>query len=200
MFIAFEGLDGSGSSTQSRLLAEKLEAEGHATLLTKEPTNHSPIGKMIRDILQHKWTCSPEGLQLLFSADRAEHLRNEIEPALKNGQIVITDRYLFSTIAYGSLAVSDTDWLSSLNEKFRLPDLTFLFKLDPKTCIERIQGRGADFELFEEHEKLSKIWEGYEALADRFKNIHVIDASKTIDEIGYIIFNLVNDELSRKSA
>ncbi len=184
MFIAFEGLDGSGSSTQSRLLAEKLEGQGHAVLLTKEPTSSTPIGKMIRDILQHRWECSPKGLQLLFSADRAEHLATDIEPALKNGQVVITDRYLFSTIAYGSLAVQDTDWLASLNEKFRLPDITFLFKLDPKICIERIQGRGSDFELFEEHEKLGKIWEAYEKLADQFENIHVIDATKSIEQIG----------------
>lgn len=193
MFIAFEGLDGSGSSTQSRLLTERLEANGHAALLTKEPTGKSPIGKLIREVLQHKWECSPEGLQLLFCADRAEHLKTEIEPAIKNGQIVVTDRYFFSTIAYGALAVNDVDWLKNLNEKFRVPDITFLFKLDPKICIERIKGRGSDFELFEHHEKLQVIWQNYEKIASSYENIHIIDAEKNIDEISEEIWSFVRE-------
>ncbi|MBN2096836.1 dTMP kinase [Candidatus Peregrinibacteria bacterium] len=195
MFIAFEGLDGSGSSTQSRLLAKKLEANGHAVLLTKEPTSDSPIGKMIREVLQHKWDCSPDGLQLLFSADRAEHLKNKIEPALKNGQIVITDRYFFSTIAYGALAVDDAEWLKQLSKHFRVPDITFLFRLDPKTCIERIQGRGSDFELFEQHDKLETIWRTYEKIAEEYPHFHLIDASKSIDEISDEIWKIVSGEL-----
>ncbi len=195
MFIAFEGLDGSGSSTQSRLLSEKLEANGHAVLLTKEPTGDTPIGKMIREVLQHKWECSPDGLQLLFSADRAEHLKNEIEPALKNDQIVITDRYFFSTIAYGALAVNDVEWLKCLSKHFRVPDVTFLFKLDPKTCIERIQGRGSDFELFEHDEKLTEIWKTYEKIAEEYPNFHIIDAGKSIEEISEEIWSIVSGKL-----
>ncbi|MBU1016533.1 dTMP kinase [Patescibacteria group bacterium] len=194
MFIAFEGLDGSGSSTQSRLLADRLEKNGMPTLLTKEPTSDTPIGKMIREILQHKWSASPEGLQLLFSADRAEHLKNEIEPALEGGQAVITDRYLFSTLAYGGMNV-DMEWLKGLNKNFRLPDITFLFKLDPEECIERIAGRGSHFELFERTDKLAKIWENYERIAEEFPNIQVIDASKSIEEISEEIWNLVRDAL-----
>ena len=197
MFIAFEGLDGSGSSTQSRLLAEKLEVNGHAVFLTKEPTSDSPIGKLIREVLQHKWECSPEGLQLLFSADRAEHLKNKIEPALKSGQIVITDRYFFSTIAYGALAILDMDWLKALSKHFRIPDITFLFKLDPKICIERIQGRGSSFELFENHEKLKAIRETYEKIAQEYPNFHVIDADRSIEEISEEIWNIVSNKLSK---
>ena len=182
MFIAFEGLDGSGSSTQCRLLKEHLEKGGYSVFATKEPTSDTPIGKMIRDILQHKWSASPEGLQLLFSADRAEHIKNEIEPALNSGQIVITDRYLFSTIAFGGMDTS-VDWLKKLNENFRLPDITFLFKLAPSECIKRITGRGSEFELFEKQEKLEKIWKIYDKIKDEYPNIHLIDASKSIEEI-----------------
>lgn len=192
MFIVFEGLDGSGSTTQSALLAEKLEKEGRSTLLTKEPTSETPIGKMIRDVLQHQWEASPEGLQLLFSADRAEHIKSEIEPALANGKIVISDRYLLSTLAYGSLAVDDLAWLKSLNKHFRQPDLTFLFKLDPKICLDRISGRGSEFELFEKHEKLVKIWEAYEKLSHEFDNIHMIDASRSIEEIAEEVWSLAS--------
>ncbi len=194
MFIAFEGLDGSGSSTQSRLLAEKLEKNGKPSLLTKEPTSDSPIGKLIREILQHKWSSSPEGLQLLFSADRAEHLKNEIEPALQNGQIVITDRYLFSTLAYGGMNV-DMEWLKALNKNFRLPDITFLFKLSPDECIERIAGRGSDFELFEKTDKLAKIWENYERIAEETPSMQLIDATKTIEDIAEEIWGVVSGRL-----
>ena len=93
MFIVFEGLDGSGSSTHSKLLTEKLQSEGCAVFHTKEPTDKGPTGTTIREVLQHKYTVSPEALQLLFCADRAEHLVREIDPALKNGEIVISDRY-----------------------------------------------------------------------------------------------------------
>ncbi len=195
MFIAFEGLDGSGSSTQSRLLADRLEKNGKPSLLTKEPTSDSPVGKMIREVLQHKWSASPEGLQLLFCADRAEHLKNEIEPALQSGRVVISDRYLYSTLAYGGMSV-DMDWLKELNKNFRLPDITFLFKLDPAECIKRIAGRGSDFELFEKSDKLAKIWENYEKIAQEFPNIEVIDASQTIEEIAEVIWKSVSAKLT----
>jgi len=196
MFIAFEGLDGSGSSTQCKLLKDRLEKEGYSTLATKEPTSDTPIGKMIRDVLQHKWATSPEGLQLLFSADRAEHLKNEINPALNNGQIVITDRYLFSTLAFGGMEV-DIEWLKKLNENFRLPDITFLFKLDPSECIKRIVGRGSEFELFEKQEKLEKIWENYDKIKDEYPNIYLIDASKGIEEIEGEIWEVINLKLRK---
>lgn len=192
MFIAFEGLDGSGSSTQSRLLTERLQRGGAPCLLTKEPTSDTPIGRMIREVLQHKWGASAEGLQLLFSADRAEHLKNTIEPALQAGQTVITDRYLFSTLAYGGMDV-DMEWLKTLNQNFRLPDITFLFKLAPEVCIERIADRGSDFELFEKTDKLSRIWANYEKIAGEYPNIQVIDAGKTIEEIAEEIWLAVNE-------
>ncbi len=195
MFIAFEGLDGSGSSTQSRILAESLEKKGRASLMTKEPSSDSPIGRLIREVLQHKWTASAEGLQLLFSADRAEHLKNVIEPALNSGQIVITDRYLFSTLAYGGMNVN-IDWLKILNQNFRLPDITFLLKLSPDECIKRIAGRGSDFELFEKKDKLTKIWGNYEAIMEDFPDIQIIDASKEIDEIAEEIWRIVSEKLN----
>jgi len=194
MFIAFEGLDGSGSSTQSRILAERLEKTGHPTLLTKEPTKDTPIGKIIREILQHRWDVTPETLQLLFSADRAEHLKTKIKPAIKNGQIVITDRYLFSTLAYGAMDLS-MGWLKSLNKYFPIPDIVFLFKLDPKECIKRIAGRGSDYELFEQAEKLTKIWENYEKIAGEYENFHMIDATKKIEEISEEIWRIIAEKL-----
>jgi len=194
MFIAFEGLDGSGSSTQSRILAERLEKSGHPAFVTKEPTKDTPIGKMIREVLQRRWELSPITLQLLFSADRAEHLRSQIQPAIKNRQIVITDRYFFSTIAYGAMDIS-MGWLKTLCKYFPIPDITFLFKLDPKECIKRIAGRGSEYELFEQKEKLEKIWKNYEKIAEDYENFHIIDATKTIEEISDEIWGIVSGKL-----
>lgn len=163
---------------------------GRAVSLTKEPTEDSPIGKMIREILQHQWSASPEGLQLLFSADRSEHLKNTILPSLRKDEIVITDRYILSTLAYGGLEV-DINWLKELNKNFIQPDLTFLFKLTPEECIKRIKSRGAAFELFEKKEKLEKIWANYEKLSQEYPNLHVIDASRPIEEIEKEIVEIV---------
>ena len=190
MFIAFEGLDGSGSSTQVKLLTERLKKSDYSVLQTKEPTKDTPTGKVIRDILQHKLDASPEGFQLLFCADRAEHLKNKIEPALANNQIVITDRYFFSTIAYGGMD-ADIEWLKTLNQKFRVPDLTFLLKLSPEECIKRIKGRGSDFELFEEQQKLEAIWQNYEKIIQDYPNFHIIDASQNIEEVAEEVWEVV---------
>lgn len=192
MLIVFEGLDGSGSTTQSRLLAQRFEKKGVPVLLTKEPTDTPPIGKMIREVLQHKWTIGSESLQLLFTADRAEHINNVIQPALKNNQVVISDRYIMSSIAYGGID-SDIAWLKKLNENFIRPDITFLFKLKPEKCIERIIGRGSEFELFEKTEKLEKIWTNYEKISNEFNNIHLIDAEKSIEEISEEIWSKIEN-------
>jgi dTMP kinase len=199
MFIAFEGLDGSGSSTQARLLVEKLETQGYKTFVTQEPTATNPVGRMIRDVLQHKWEASPETLQILFAADRAEHLRKEIVPAQKNSQVAITVRYFFSSIAYGSLNIQDIGWIKQLNCHYPLPDLTFLLKLDPALCMERIQKRqlaiGGTLELFEKQERLKKIWKTYEVMPKDYPNFHLIDASKSIEPIADEIWGIVEKKL-----
>src|SRR3989338_2983887 len=109
-FIVFEGLDGAGSSTQANRLADYLRLSGKKAIVTKEPTNNM-IGGLIRGQLTSDWKTWPECLQLLFSADRAHHLEKEIIPLLKQGITVITDRYFFSTLAYGALEIKDMDLL-----------------------------------------------------------------------------------------
>ncbi len=182
MLIAFEGPDGAGSSTQSKLLAERLNQEGRKAILTKEPTPSEPIGTLIRAILQHKHKASPQALQLLFCADRAQHLADEIEPALREGTIVVSDRYILSTIAYGSLSLAP-DWLEKINSDFRQADLTFLMDLPERECLERIHGRGGEFELFETQDRLRKIRSHYLQLAKIHPGIHVLDASQSIERV-----------------
>jgi len=182
-FIVLEGLDGSGQSTQAALLKEFLEKEKKiSVVLTKEPTNQPPIGTLIRQILKKEINVDPLTLQLLFCADRAEHLKNVIEHALKNNQWVISDRYFFSTIAYGSLNLN-FDWLIKLNENFLMPDIIFLLKVKPETCLKRIDKERGKREFFEELDKLKKVWKGYQLLTKKFSNVKVINGEKSIKEV-----------------
>ena len=122
--IVIEGLDGAGLSTQAALLARYLRDKDEEVILTKEPTTSS-IGNLIKAALKHEWNPSPLALQLLFAADRAHHLQNEIEPALRENKIVISDRYILSSLAFGSIDV-DQEFLKRGNSTFIKPDLRYL--------------------------------------------------------------------------
>ena len=193
LFIVFEGLDGAGNSTQSMLLAEFLKGRGKDVLLTKEPTEN-PIGKIIRDVLQKKMKTSPVALQILFTADRGHHLHSEIEPALEQGKVVISDRYMFSTMAFGGLG-ADMEFLKHINSKFRVPDITFIIDVPPEVAIKRISSRQGDVELFEEAEKLEKTRKNYLKLKDQFPNVHVIDGDRPIEAVAAEVQKIVLEKI-----
>ncbi len=172
IFIVLEGPDGSGQSTQTELLARWFKKNNRRVFVTKEPTN-SLIGGIIRSILKKEWQVDMKTLQLLFAADRAYHLRAEIEPFLKKGIDVISDRYILSTLAFGSLE-EELKWLKEINSKFLEPDLTFILNVPGKVCAERIARSRFSFEIFETADKLEKIRNNYIGLKDYQKNIHVI--------------------------
>jgi len=176
-FIVFEGLDGAGSTTQAYMLEQYLK-QSTKVLLTKEPTQYI-FGGMIRAVLKGDLNISAQTLQLLFAADRAHHLDKEILPALKRGFTVISDRYMFSSLAYGASSGLDREWLWKLNEKFRMPDITIFINVRPDTCIERMSESRFGLELFEKEEKLRKVRGEYLLLAKRF-------GFKTIDGEGSI--------------
>jgi len=180
LLIAFEGLDGSGLSTQANLLRNYL-AEKVPVILTKEQTDGS-IGGLIKSSLRDEFKTSPLALQLLFAADRAHHLATEIEPALKEGKTVICDRYILSSIAFGSLGV-DMEFMKEMNSKFREPDLTFIIDTEPKECLERIKRSRFHLELFEDEEKFIEIRKNFLSIKDMFSNTHIIDGNRKIEEV-----------------
>ncbi len=182
-FIVFEGLDGSGQSTQARLLTDFFIKNGKDAVLTKEPTQDSEAGKKIKEILENKIETDPLEFQKLYAQDRREHLKNVIIPALKKGKIVISDRYFFSTFAYGVAHGADLEELIKMNDNFLYPDITFLLKVDPKVCIERIEKRADPRTLFEKEERLEKVWQIYETFPSRFENIKVIDGEQAIEDV-----------------
>ncbi len=188
-FIVFEGLDGSGQSTQGEKLVDFLNSFKHkfrlglpGAHLTKEPTNNL-IGGLIRGQLTHNWKSTAECLQLLFAADRAHHLEKEVIPLLKKGIWVISDRYFFSTIAYGSLEISDWQWLKVINKPFLLPDLSLFLKVSPSVCTQRMKKARFGMELFEKKQILEKVWQGYARLAKEFNNIHMINGEQTVGKV-----------------
>ncbi|OGG42821.1 dTMP kinase [Candidatus Jorgensenbacteria bacterium RIFCSPLOWO2_12_FULL_42_11] len=181
-FIVFEGLDGSGQSTQVKLLAEFLKRKKHQVLTTKEPTLDSTAGKLIRKVLDKKKKIPPQKLQELYARDRQEHLKKVIIPALKKGKTVISDRYFFSSFAYGGLDVPFS-YLLKINDKFLLPDLVFFINTKPETCILRIDKRGKKNTFFECKDKLEKVYWKYKKILKKFKNVVVINGEISISRI-----------------
>ncbi len=193
-FIVIEGLDGSGQSTQVAILKKYLTKKGFDVITTKEPTPNSPVGKIIRKVLDKKKKVSPPKLQRIFCQDREHHLNNLVIPALKQGKIVISDRYFFSTFAYGMLDLK-LDWLIKLNDEFLVPGLTFLLKVKPRTCIQRIDKRGTGRTFFEVEAKLKKVLDNYETSVKRFNNVHIINGQPAIKKVSEDIIKIVDKKI-----
>jgi len=189
-FISFEGIDGSGKSTQARLLADHLRGTGRDVVLTREPGG-SPGAEEIRALVLEgdgdRW--SPETELLLFTAARRDHLERTIIPALDAGQIVICDRFADSTRLYQGLARADlrglVDQLHSLMIG-REPDLTILIDMDPATGLGRALARGTGEERFESFGDAmqQKIRQGFLDLAQEFSARFVtVDGNRQLDAV-----------------
>ncbi|MFA6006661.1 MAG: dTMP kinase [Candidatus Paceibacterota bacterium] len=190
-FIVFEGLDGSGKSAQIELFIKYLTEHRHDVLQTEEPTSRgeSPFSDEIDDVLKHKKSLTPKELQELFVKDRKWHVEQVIIPALDAGKTVVSDRYLFSTVAFGSLNL-DVEWLKQINEPFPIPDLTFIFIARPEVCLQRITKNGRELELFEKTEKLRKAGEIYAKMPEWYPNVYLIDGERSVEEIHKEVINL----------
>ncbi len=189
-FISFEGIDGSGKSTQARMLAERLRAEGREVVLTREPGG-SPGAEEIRKLVLEgdpdRWSAHSE--ILLFTAARRDHLERTIEPALKAGKIVICDRFADSTRMYQGLSRGDLRAL--VDELHRLmigrePDLTLLIDMDPAKGLSRALGRGGSEERFEGFGEglQAQMRAGFLALAKEYAaRFTTIDGTRSIEAV-----------------
>jgi dTMP kinase len=185
MLIAFEGIDGTGKSTQMRLLADFLKAEGTgegaSVITTCEPTD-SEYGRRIRELYQNRGDCTPEEELNLFIEDRRLHVRELIEPELAAGNIVLTDRYYYSTAAYQGAAGMDTAKIFARNSFAPVPDLVLLLTMEPELSIERIQeGRGEELNDFEQLDQLRKVADHFAAFNDPC--IARIDAARPPEQV-----------------
>lgn len=203
MFITFEGIDGSGKSTQARMLAETLRAEGHAVVLTREPGG-SPGAEEIRKLVLEgdpdRWSAETE--ILLFTAARRDHLERTIAPALAAGKTVICDRFADSTRMYQGLTRGDlrrtVDALHRLMIG-REPDLTFLIDIDPELGLGRALARNGHEERFEEFglDMQVRMRSGFLALAGEFApRFRVIDGGRSPEAIAADVAAIARETLA----
>jgi len=193
-FITIDGIDGAGSSTQTKLLVDKLIELGYNSVGTKEPNPNGPIEPIIRSII--KGPCiSPELEALLFAADRIYHVEFFIKPWLKEGKIVVSDRYLESSIAYQTSQGLDEDWILLINKKAIIPDISIILDVDPEISLKR---KTILIDRYERIEFLKKVRLKFLERAKKM-NYYIIDASKSIIEIHKEILDLVLDYINKRS-
>ena len=206
LFIAFEGIDGSGKSTQARLLADYWRALNYPVHLTFEPSNQR-IGALVRAIIQGQHKTDPRTLAALFAADRLDHLLDEEVGMLKHlreGTHVITDRYYFSSYAYHSLDV-DMDWVIALNRQsaaIRRPDLTIFIDVDPQVSMQRIRTGREALDLFETEEQLRKVQDLYGEAFQRMagsENVVRIDGNHSAEVVAESVRRTIEPLVSQLS-
>ena len=201
-FLTFEGIDGSGKSTQARALADHLRGQGREVVLTREPGGSAgaeDIRKLVLEGDQDRWSAETE--LLLFTAARRDHLERVIVPGVALGKIVISDRYADSTRMYQGLGRADlrakVDVLHELMIG-REPDLTVLIDIDPQVGLARALGRGGGEERFESFggEMQARMRAGFLALADEFSGrFLVIDGNRPAEEVTAEVIARVSDRL-----
>jgi dTMP kinase len=199
MFIAFEGIDGSGKSTQVKLLTENLKNAGHKVYFTFEPTD-SPIGSVIRNILNHRIEADHKTIAGLFVADRLDHLLNKscgILKKLDEGYTVITDRYYFSSYAYHGTHMP-LEWVieaNRLSAELLRPDINIYLDIPAETGIKRLNNGRNSVDLFENIENLKKVrntyFEAFEKLKEK-ENVFITNADRPTDVIAKDIWNEVS--------
>jgi len=197
-FIAFEGIDGSGKSTQVKLLSDRLKKEGLKIYTTFEPTD-SPIGSVIKNIFRHRIEADHRTIAGLYVADRLDHLTNKTNGILKKmeeGYSVITDRYYFSSYAYQGTHMS-LDWViqaNSLSAELLRPDLSIFIDISPEVSMQRLSEGRDMIQLYESLENLhnvrAKYFEAFEKLKDQEK-IFIVDGNRSFEAI----FNDVWDKI-----
>jgi dTMP kinase len=181
-FFSFEGIDGSGKTTVSKKIFNKMKTENKKIVLTQEPTK-SYLGKMVDTIVEEK--LDPITIALAFTADRNEHVK-KIRKWLDEGMIVLCDRYIDSTYAYQAVQLdtkisNPLKWLQQIHKPFYLkPDVTFLFVLEPSVAISRIKRA---YSTFEDIDFLTQVQNKYVKIASLDKRFMVLDATKNIDEL-----------------
>ena len=206
-FITFEGPEGSGKSTQIKLLSEKLEGQGIKALCTREPGG-TATGEAIRNILQHDAVGEPLGERaelLLFTASRAQLVDQVMLPSLGRGEWVLCDRFIDSTMAYQGYARGlDIDTLDAINHFAiggRKPDLTLLLDLDIESGFNRLESRysaGGSADRFEREARSFhlRVRDGYHQLAAREpERFRIVDASLSIDEVAATVWSVVKEAL-----
>jgi len=185
-FICIEGLDGSGKTTQAKLLAKKLR-KSHNAVYTAEPSR-GKIGTYIRNrCLYGGKRLSTVVEALLFAADRIEHVETEVLPALHQGKLVISDRYVYSSLAYQGAAGLSLEWIEKVNEHALKPDLAVFIDVDPNTVLERLKRRKSVMENLETQQKVRDVYLKFVAKGKLVR----LDGNRAKDEVADALSSVV---------
>jgi dTMP kinase len=186
-FICVEGLDGCGKTTQTKLLVRKLGKMGWGAVYTAEPSR-GKIGKFIQKYcLQGEKRTFPIVEALLFAADRFEHVEREVIPALNEGKIVVSDRYVYSSLAYQGATGLDLKWIEMINEHAIRPDLAIFVDVEPEAVIKRLKPKKSVMENLETQRKVREV---YVKFVEKGKLVR-IDGNKSTKEVADDILKVV---------
>ncbi|HEX4381348.1 MAG TPA: dTMP kinase [Myxococcales bacterium] len=202
-FIVFEGLDGAGTTTQAKLLAERVQKQGRTVYLAHQPSE-GPAGLLIRQILAGR-TATPQAdgklavvdervMALLFAADRLDHLGAQIEPRLARGEDVILDRYTLSSLAYQGASVSH-EFIAQANRFARKPDLTLFLYVPSAIALDRVRSRGAKLERYETAQQLLVIEREYSRLVGTLASVVSIDGTRPIADVAEQCYAALQQQL-----
>jgi len=189
-FVSIEGIDKCGKSTHAKLLAEWLRSRGHEIVITDEPTD-SAIGKMIKQILQGELEVPIEIEALLFAADRVQHVVNLINPALQEGKVVISERYVHSSLAYQSARGLSMSWIKKINKYVPEPDLTILIDVPTKVASYRARPSRRPDEFEKDIALQERVRRNYLHIAGQ-EGLKIVDGSRSRDEVQADIRKLVS--------
>jgi dTMP kinase len=199
LLIVVEGIDGAGTTTQSRRLVDALNAGGIAAHWTHEPSD-GPVGLLLRRILagEHQ-PVDATTLSLLFAADRADHCQREVEPALARGQVVVSDRWYHSSLAYQGTG-EQRAWIGELNRRALVPDLTLFLEVAPERAAERRAQAARTDEIFDALPLQQRIAAGYREVIAELQGrerITVVDGEQPIDEVAAALWRQVRESCQR---
>ena len=197
ILIVFEGIDGSGKSTQAKLLQEKLTQRSFDVVCFREPSE-SRFGREIKEKALCPDSLTPQEELDLFMKDRRENVEKNLKPSLAKKKVVILDRYYFSTISYQGAKGIDTERIRVMNEEFApRPDWVFILDVDPETGLERIKERKQRMRLFEQEEYLARVREIFRSL--KGPNIVHLNALRPEQEISREIEEIIFKYISSLS-
>ena len=202
LFIVFEGIDGSGTSTQAHLLKDYLLARAYKAVVSPEPSS-GPIGNLIREIMKKRVILTgdhqrfDEQMAYLFAADRHDHLYNDIDGVfnlINDGFHVISTRYYFSSLAYNCHSPEDWQFIRSLNQKFPYPDLVIYIDIPVDISLKRISNRSFN-DVYENRNKLIKVRQNYQDIFSKYERLFLqLDGTNHKDIVYQKIVDFIEDK------
>lgn len=199
-FVVLEGLDGAGTTTQARLLCERLRAAGRAVHATAEPSV-GPIGALVRQVLGGRAVgrggapFDARALALLFAADRLDHVAGEIAPRLAEGTDVVSDRYALSSLAYQGVTTGDMGWVEAVNARAPAPDVTVFLRACPRVALGRRRAASQDREIYEVDAFQRKVARGYDRAIARLRaagqRVEELDGEAPVAEVAAAVWDVV---------